>query len=269
MLTVILESTREEVAKRKRERSLASLEATIRESARPRPFRTALDRAAASGFGLVAEIKRASPSQGLIRADFNPAELARAYEEGGAACLSVLTNETWFRGSERHLEEARAASGLPVLRKDFLIDPWQVAESRAIGADCVLVILAALDDGRARELCEAARDAEMDVLVEVHDRTELDRALALGADLVGINNRNLNTFETDLAVTETLAAASIPDGCALVSESGVRTRADIVRLSGFGVRRFLVGESLMRADDVEAATRSLLQPASSSAATWQ
>jgi indole-3-glycerol phosphate synthase len=256
---------REEVAARKAQRSQAEVEAAARAADPPRGFRAALERAHGPGrLALIAEIKKASPSKGLIRADFDPPALARAYEAGGAACLSVLTDGPSFQGADAYLGAARAATALPCLRKEFLVDPWQAAESRALGADAILVILAMVDDGLAGELMAAARGFGMDALVEVHDAAEMDRAAGLGAELVGVNNRDLRSFVVDLAVTERLAARA-PAGALLVTESGVFTPADAARLERSGARAMLVGESLMRQADVAAATRSLLASGDSAA----
>lgn len=249
---------REDVAARKAERPLAGVEILAAEAEPPRGFRKALEAAHAPGrLALIAEIKKASPSKGLIRADFDPPALAAAYAEGGAACLSVLTDEPSFQGADAYLIAARRACPLPALRKEFLVDPWQVAESRALGADAILVILAMVDDALARDLMAEARRFGMDALVETHDEAEIDRAAALGADLIGVNNRDLRTFATDLAITERLAARA-PREALLVTESGIFTPADVARLEATGARAMLVGESLMRQSDVAGATRALL-----------
>ena len=250
---------REDVAARKAALSQDAVEARAKLAPAPRGFRAALEqRFAETGRpALIAEIKKASPSKGLIRADFDPEALARAYEEGGAACLSVLTDGPSFQGDDAFLAAARDATALPCLRKDFLVDPWQVAESRALGADCILIILAMIDDALAADLLSEARRFGMDALIETHDEAEMARARKLGGDLVGINNRSLRTFEVDLAVTERLAPLA-PDGALLVAESGIFAPDDVARVSAAGSGAILVGESLMRQADVEAATRALL-----------
>ena len=274
ILGEILAHKREEVRARRTRTALAALEASAAERDLPRGFKRALDERtrgapAKAGvqsrlppsrehtYALIAEIKRASPSKGLIRADFNPAAHAREYAAGGATCLSVLTDERWFQGADAYLQQAREACALPVLRKDFLIDSWQVAESRAIGADAILLIVAALDDTVLAELEAAAIELGMDVLIEVHDSKELDRALRLTSRLIGINSRDLNDFSTDLGKVAELAG-QVPAGCTIVAESGLNTRADLDALAERGIRCFLVGEALMRCPDIEAATRELV-----------
>ncbi len=258
-LDEICATKRDEVAARKAAVTLAELADKAAAQTPPRGFEAGLRRTIDDGrFALIAEIKKASPSKGLIRADFDPPAHAVAYEKGGATCLSVLTDAPFFQGSEDYLVAARAACALPVLRKDFMVDPWQVLEARAIGADAILIIVAALEDGAMREIEDTARNLGMSILVEVHDEAELDRALTqLQSQLIGVNNRNLKTFETDLAATERLAAL-VPDTHILVGESGINAHADCVRLAQHGVKSFLVGESLMRQQDVESATRALL-----------
>ena len=250
---------REDVAARKAATTQDAIEALARAASAPRGFRAALDRTVEDTGrpALIAEIKKASPSKGLIRADFDPAAHAAAYQQGGAACLSVLTDAPYFQGHENYLIAARAACDLPVLRKDFMIDPWQVAEARSIGADAILIIVAALDDAQMAEIEAAALERGMDVLIEVHNEAEMDRAARLQSRLIGVNNRDLKRFVTDLAVSERLVALA-PEGTLLVSESGINSHADLLRLEQSGIRTFLVGESLMREADVAAATRALL-----------
>ena len=255
VLARIIETKRAEVAARKCTTSLADLDAGIAEQSAPRGFRAALD--AKPGHALIAEIKKASPSKGVIREDFDPPAHARAYEAGGAACLSVLTDEQWFQGSDAYLRAARAAVSLPVIRKDFMVDPWQVTESRSLGADAILLIVAALEDQRMAEIEAAAIDCGMDVLVEVHDEDELERALKLKSRLIGVNNRDLRDFTVDFQRTYDLIGKA-PEDCTFVAESGLMTRADLDAMADHGVHCFLVGEALMRQDDVEAATRTLI-----------
>ena len=247
----------EEVAADKAARPLADVEADARAASPVRPFADALHAASREGYGLIAEIKKASPSKGLIREDFDPAALAAAYAEGGATCLSVLTDTPSFQGAKSFLTEARAACELPVLRKDFLYDPYQVVEARALEADCILIILASVSDEQARELESAANEWGMDALIEVHDPAELERAVRLESRMIGINNRDLNTFETSLDVTRRLCKR-VPPERMIVSESGLHTPQDLSEMARFGVRSFLIGESLMRQDNVETATRALL-----------
>jgi indole-3-glycerol phosphate synthase len=256
-LTQICETTRAEVARRKPLQSIGTLERAAALQSAPRGFHAALKAKAETGFALIAEIKKASPSKGLIRADFDPPAHARDYQAGGAACLSVLTDEPYFQGHGDYLIAARAACALPVLRKDFMIDPWQVSEARAWGADAILIIVAALDDVMMAELESAAAAHAMDVLVEVHDAHELDRALRLKSRLIGVNNRDLRDFSVDFARTYELVGRA-PDDVTFVAESGLTGHDDLLAMAARGVRTFLVGETLMRAPTVETATRALL-----------
>jgi indole-3-glycerol phosphate synthase len=256
-LLEICAQKRLEVAERKAKQSLAALTEAASQQSRPRGFKSALAAKQQQGFGLIAEIKKASPSKGLIREDFDPADHARAYAAGGAACLSVLTDAPFFQGHEDYMIAAREACDLPVLRKDFMVDPWQIYESRSLGADAILIIVAALDDGAMHEIEAAAIELGMDALVEVHNEAEMERASALKSRLIGVNNRDLTRFVTSLETSERLARLA-PKDALLVSESGIASHEDLLRLESSGIRSFLVGESLMRHDDVEGATKALL-----------
>ena len=257
-LARICADKRQHICDCKARRPLSVMVDEVARAAPPRGFADALGRARAAGrYALIAEIKRASPSKGLIRNDFNPVTLARAYAAGGASCLSVLSDTPYFQGADDHLPLARAAVDLPVLRKDFMLDAYQIVESRAMGADCILLIMAALDDAEARELEQVALSFGMDTLIEVHDQAELERALKLDAKLIGINNRNLKTLETDTATTRALAGL-VPDDRLVVSESGLATPADLAEMADAGAGCFLIGEALMRQPDVEQATRAIL-----------
>lgn len=247
----------EEIAADKSRVPLSEIEATAKAADTIRPFGAALRSAQATGYGLIAEVKKASPSKGLIRADFEPATLAQAYQAGGASCLSVLTDTPSFQGDKSYLVAARQATSLPVLRKDFMYDTYQVAEARSLGADCILIIMASVSDAQAADLEDAATSWGMDVLIEVHDRSELDRALALKSPLIGVNNRNLKTFETSLETTRDLSKHLPPDRM-LISESGLSTPANLADMASHGARSFLIGESLMRQANVAEATRALL-----------
>ncbi len=258
VLTKINIEKRGHIARRKAAVPVSALEQQAHATPTPRGFIRALQNTISAGrYGLIAEIKKASPSKGLIRADFDPPALARAYAAGGATCLSVLTDEPYFQGHDDYLRAVRAAVDLPIIRKDFMLDPYQVIEARALGADCILLIMASLSDTQAAELEAAAGDYDLDVLVEIHDGEELDRALKLKSPLLGVNNRNLKTLAVDIATTEALAAR-VPAGKILVAESGLYTKDDLDRMAKCGAQCFLVGESLMRQPDVEAATRLLL-----------
>ena len=249
ILERILARKREEVSARKKDHSLNDLYARAADQSAPRGFVDALKKTISFGrAGVIAEVKKASPSKGLIREDFDPAAIATSYAAGGASCLSVLTDRDFFQGAEQDLKIARDACALPALRKDFMIDPWQIAESRSIGADCVLLIVAALEPAQMAELASAAADLAMDVLVEVHDLDELDQALALAPSMIGINNRNLRTFETSLETTLTLATA-VPRGTLLVTESGIHSTTDVARMREADIHAFLVGEAFMREQD--------------------
>lgn len=256
-LAEICATKAEEVAARKAAISIADLQARSAGQSAPRGFKAALDAKAASGFALIAEIKKASPSKGLIRENFDPPAHAKAYQAGGAACLSVLTDAPYFRGHEDYLIAARAACDLPILRKDFMIDPWQCLEARSIGADAILIIVTALDDGQMAEIEDAALELGMDVLIETHDEAEMERAAKLKSRLIGVNNRNLKTFEVDFENTYRLIDKA-PANCSFVAESGLGSHADLQAMASRGVNSFLVGESLMRQDDVELATSVLL-----------
>jgi indole-3-glycerol phosphate synthase len=256
ILKRILDTKAQEVATRSRQHDLAAISAMARDQAPPRGFESRVTILAATGPAVIAEVKRASPSAGVIREDFRPAEIAESYERAGAACLSVLTDETYFQGCDDYLVQARQACSLPVLRKDFMVDPWQIHESRAIGADCILLITAALQRDQLQELDGLAREIGLDVLVEVHNEKELEDALSTQASLVGVNNRDLHTFTTDLAISERLRTG-IPDECTMVTESGIHTVEDVRRMQSSQINAFLVGEAFMRSEDPGEALREL------------
>ncbi len=256
-LIEICDTKRDHVTQKKTQLSTSQINDAIEQHSKPRGFINSIIDKSRDGFALIAEIKKASPSKGLIRSDFAPPAHAKSYEDGGAACLSILTDTPYFQGHDDYLLSARSATSLPCLRKDFMVEPWQVAESRSLGADAILIIMAALDDVLAAEIESASIEYGMDALIEVHDEYELERALKLKSKLLGINNRNLKTFETSLSMTEQLSNM-VPDDRIMVSESGIFTHDDCQRLSKVGARCFLVGESLMRQDDVTKATQKLL-----------
>lgn len=258
VLAKIIDDKRTEVAALAASTSFAALDEQARAAGPVRGFAAALARDSKTGYGLIAELKKASPSKGLIRADFAPAALAAAYRQGGASCLSVLTDRNWFQGAPEYLQQARAAVSLPILRKDFMIDPLQIVESRALGADCVLLIMAALDDALAAELEACAVEYGMDVLIECHDHAELERATKLQSPLMGINNRNLKTMEISLEIGAAMLP-KLPGDRIAIAESGLFTPADLATMAAAGARCFLIGESLMRADDVAAATAAILR----------
>ena len=269
VLERICEDKRVHIAAKKARTSLAELETRAKQAEAPRGFHAALAKAAQNlGYGLICEIKKASPSKGLIREDFDPPVLARAYANGGASCLSVLTDEKYFQGDDRYLQATRKAAALPALRKDFMLEPYQIVESRALGADCILLIMAALEDEQAAELEAVAIEWKMDVLIEVHDGKELERALKLKSPMIGINNRNLKTLEVDLQTTERLARR-VPDERLLIAESGLYARPDLERMRRVGAEAFLIGESLMRQPDVTEATRALLPEAAGDSGSLQ
>lgn len=259
ILRQILETKKEEIATGQVGQGVDELRARIANRPACRGFAAAINERRASAPAVIAEIKKASPSAGVIREDFDPGAIARSYEGAGAACLSVLTDSTYFQGSAVHLAAARAACALPVLRKDFIVDPWQILESRQIGADCVLLIVAALSAGQLQDLAGVAREAGLDVLVEVHDETELESALATDASLIGVNNRDLHRFTTDLGVSERLRPLIPPERC-MITESGIHSRTDVRRMLDCGIDAFLVGEALMRAADPGQALQGLIEP---------